>query len=210
MQWLSTTTRVLYYILYPIYWLATWIVCILHWIASPFIYVWYLLKGATTVPFRFLARFEVSSRALPHEQDLIQFQALWYFLGSAILIGILLAGCLHLVLQALVLVFGLDRKPKPQAELPIGHDAASYRAARQAKKQKELQHQQKLAAQARLIASQPLMQQAVREAREAKQGPLAAVSTSPMSPVSPGTGRPALLQETILEHTDEEDDDSVF
>ena len=37
--------------------------------------------------------------------------------------------------------------------------------------------------------------------------------TSPLSPVNPTNTfpeRPGLLQETILEHSDEEDDDSVF
>jgi hypothetical protein len=95
---------------------------------------------------------------------------------------------------------------------PTGHDAASYRAARQAKKQRELEKQEKQAMRARLIASQPLIQEVVREAREKPKlpqipQPRPASSTDPFSP---GTGRRALSREIILEHTDEDDDDSVF
>ncbi len=74
-----------------------------------------------------------------------------------------------------------------------------------------MEKQERLATQARLLASQPLLQEVVREARKL---PLAGVgTTSQLSPVSPTNtlpARPGLLQETILEHSEEDDDDSVF
>lgn len=125
-------------------------------------------------------------------------------MGSGVLIGIFLAFGIHFIFRGVVLVFDLDREPIPKPVPATGHDAASYRAARQAKKEKELDKQRKLAMHARLMASQPLLQEAVREGRHI---PHAASSSTPRSP---GTSRPTLLKETILEHTDEEDDDSVF
>ena len=138
-------------------------------------------------------------------------QPLWYFLASAVFIGLLLALVLHFTLRAFVVVFRLDKKPPPKPIPPKGHDAISYRKAREEKKRKQLDEQQRLAAQARLIASQPLLQEAVREAR--KMPPSGAAPTSPLSPISPTNtlpARPGLLQETILEHSEEDDDDSVF
>jgi hypothetical protein len=115
-----------------------------------------------------------------------------------------LAVGLHFIIRGFVLMFDLDRQPVPKPIPAKGHDAASYRAARQAKKEKELDKQRRLAMRAQLIASKPLLQEAIREARHIP--PAASSST----PISPGTSRPTLLRETILEHTDEEDDDSVF
>lgn len=54
----------LYYILYPVYWLVLCLLYILHTIASPFIYIGYLFKEASLLPFRFLAKFEVSAHRL--------------------------------------------------------------------------------------------------------------------------------------------------
>lgn len=105
-------------------------------------------------------------------------------------------------------MFRLDGSGHLKPIAARGHDAISYRKAREAKKKKQLEEQRQLATQARLIASQPLIQEVVREARKI---PLS--GAGPSSPVSPGpTGpsRSGLLQETILEHTDEDDDDSVF
>lgn len=197
-------TSTLFYLLYPIFWLLTWIFYIVYWILSPLIYLGYLLKEVILLPVRFLAKFEVSKYS-SLGSSLTSEQPLLYFLGSAVLIGAILALVIHFTLRVLVVVFDLDRKPIPKPIPPTGHSAASYREARQAKKKKELEKQQKLAAEARLIASQPLMQEAVRQARETHP------AASSASPLSPGTGRPALLQETILEHTDEEeDDDSAY
>lgn len=110
-------------------------------------------------------------------------------------------------MHAFVVVFRLDRKPQPKPIPPKGHDAVSYRKAREARKKKQLEEQEKFATQARLIASQPLIQEVVREARKM---PLSGAPLSPLSPSVPGPGRPGLLQETILEHSDEDDDDSAF
>jgi len=126
-----------------------------------------------------------------------------------VLLGVLFGIILHFALHAFVLVFDLDQKPMPKPK-PIpatGHDAVSYRAAREAKKRKNLEEQQNLAMQARLIASQPLIQEVVREARN---NPIVRPLTSPLSPNTAAASRSGLLQETILEHTDEEDEDSVF
>lgn len=103
-----------------------------------------------------------------------------------------------------VLVLDLDRKsppPKPRSIPATGHDAASYRAARAEKKQREQIKQERRAVRAKLLASQPLIQEVVREAR-----------TRPItltSPLSPNTGtaatRSGLFQDIILEQTDESD-----
>lgn len=138
-------------------------------------------------------------------------KALWYFLGSAVLVGLSLAVILHFILRAFVVVLRLDKKPPPRPIPPTGHDAISYRKAREDKKRKRMEEEERRATQARLIASQPLLQEVVREARKL---PLAGVGTtgvlSPVSPTNTLPARPGLLQETILEHSDEEDDDSVF
>lgn len=115
---------------------------------------------------------------------------------------------LHLVMRGVTSVLKLDQPKVPEETPATGHDAQSYRAARQEKKRKEVAKQQKQATQARLLASQPLLQEAVREARGHIPVPLPASSDS--NPLSPGTQRPALLRETILEHTDEEDEDFDF
>lgn len=125
----------------------------------------------------------------------------------AVLVGGFLGLILHLCMRAFTVVLKLDQKPAaPVAEdvPPRGHDLQSYRAARQKKKQEELAKQQEMATRARLTAAEPLLQGMKREARGFISIPAPASSTS--NPLSPGTQRPALLRETILEHTDEEDD----
>lgn len=148
-------------------------------------------------------------------------QALWYFLGSAVAIGLVLGLTLHLTMRIFILAFRLDRTSpsslqRTPSSKPIpatGHDAASYRKAREEKKkQAQAQEQESLAAQAKMLASQPLIQEVVREARKM---PLSTGLLSPLGPPSPSALPPSfkglgLSQETILEHTDEEDDDSVF
>jgi hypothetical protein len=134
-------------------------------------------------------------------------QPLWYFLASAVFLGLLAAVVLHLTLRAFIFVLRLDKGPVPKPIPATGHDAISYRKARDEKKRKKQEEHERRVAQARLMASQPLLQDAVRAAR---MGPL---SNSPISPLSPGAALPAnpgLLQETILEHSDEDDDESVF
>lgn len=134
-------------------------------------------------------------------------QALWYFIGTAVILGVLLGLTLHFAMRAFVVVLKLDHKPTAKSIPAKGHDAASYRKAREAKKMKQLDEQQRLSTQAQLIASQPLIQEAVREARKM---PLPGAPISPLSPNVSGANRPGLLQQTILEHSDEDDDSSVF
>ena len=193
--WVYGILTVLYYAFYPIYWLAVWLLYILYCIASPFIYIAYLIKEATLLPFRFLAQFEVRGHN-PDPNIELTFQALWYFLGTAVLIGIVLALVCHFILRLFVVVFDLDRPTPPKPIPPTGHDVASYRAARNEKKQRELEKQRAEARKARLYAAHPV----IKPPRPA----------SADSPVSPGLRRHALSRETILEHTDEEDDDSIF
>ncbi|RMZ81592.1 hypothetical protein DV737_g2519, partial [Chaetothyriales sp. CBS 132003] len=148
-------------------------------IASPFIYVGRLCTKTVLLPLRFLA----------------QFEALWYFLGVAAVTGALFAAACHLVLRTCVWLFVLDSQPA-SASAPIpatGHDAISYRAARLAKRQRELRkdlHQAKLGL---LVASLPVV----------KSPPPA----SGTSAVSPGTKMRSLTRETILEDSDEDDSD---
>lgn len=133
-------------------------------------------------------------------------QPVWYFLGSAILLGILLGLLLHFTMWACVVIFDLDRKPSPKPIPAKGHDAISYRKAREEKKQK-LEEQHRRALQARLIASQPLIQDVSRDVRTMA---LPASAGSPLSPSVSGPGRPGLLRQTILEHSEEDDSESVF
>ncbi|ETI28493.1 hypothetical protein G647_00942 [Cladophialophora carrionii CBS 160.54] len=189
----STATTILSYAFYPIVRLLALLWYILASLSSPFIYLAGVVIHIASIPWRIFAAFE----------------PLWYFLGSAVFIGLLLALILHFTLRAIVFVFRIDKQPTPKPIPPKGHDAISYRKAREEKRRRQLEEQQRLATQARLMASQPLLQEVVREARKM---PLT-TSTGPLSPVSPTNtlpARPGLLQETILEHSEEDDDDSVF
>ncbi|KIW50345.1 hypothetical protein PV05_11941 [Exophiala xenobiotica] len=189
--WLMITLVVLYYILYPVVLLfkALWYILLL--LSTPIIYIGRVVLAVSLIPWRMFTRFET----------------LWYFIGSAIFLGVLFGLILHFTMRAFVLILRLDREPPPKLIAPSGHDAVSYRKAREAKKRKQLEEQQTLATQARLMASQPLLQEAVREARKM---PLSSTPVSPISPGISGSSRPGLLQETILEHSDEDDDSSVF
>ncbi|KEF58220.1 uncharacterized protein A1O9_06146, partial [Exophiala aquamarina CBS 119918] len=195
---LTTATTVLYYVVvHPLLLLLKALWYIVAILSTPFLYIGRVLLRLSTIPWRLFTRFE----------------ALWYFLGSAILLGLLLGLLLHFTLRAFVVVCRLDRKsvpkpaPKPKSIPAKGHDALSYRKARGEKKKKaEVEEQAAIAVQARLIASQPLIQEVVREVRKM---PFSG-SAGPLSPSVPGPSRHGLLQETILEHTDEDDDDSVF
>jgi hypothetical protein len=208
----SLITTVLFYVLYPVGQILVGCWYILVSLSSPFVYIGGVIVQVALIPWRIFASFEVGPHPyFLHCQRLTARQPVWYFLGSAVLIGLALAIVLHFILRACIVVLRLDKKPPPKAIPPTGHDAISYRKAREEKKRKRLYEQERLAAQARLLASQPLLQEAVKEARKI---PLAGMgTTSPLSPVSPTNtlpARPGLLQETILEHSEEDDDDSVF
>jgi len=133
-------------------------------------------------------------------------QAIWYFLGAAVFLGVLLGVALHFTMRAFVLVFDLESTPATPKPMPEGHNAISYRAARAAKRQKQLEEQTRLATQARLLASRPLIQEVVREARN---NLVARPLSSPLGPNTTAATRSGLQQETILEQTDEEDDDDL-
>jgi hypothetical protein len=138
---------------------------------------------------------------------------LWYFLGAAVVIGVIFGLGLHYTMRVITVVLKLDRRPEPKPEPAETSetsdnqpalDARAYRAARQEKKLRELERQQQLATDARRRTAGPLIQ----EPRGRITMPQPASSAS--SPLSPGTRRQALLRETIMEHTDEEDQDSAF
>jgi hypothetical protein len=210
MSWLVTTGNVLYQIVYGIAFVLGWIIYILlyilHWVVTPVIRFAAGIKYLLLLPLDFLARFEVSlllsSKAKSFSDNILQ--TICYFVGCAILIGVILGFGLHFLLRLFSILFKLDRKPRPKPESVKGHTASSYRAARNEKKQRELERQKELALQARLVASQPLVQAVVREARRTSA---AGSNTKSKAPASPKTTRGStLMQETILEHTDEEDD----
>ena len=108
-------------------------------------------------------------------------------------------------MRVFTVILKLDQRPYPKKVPATGHDIQSYRAARQEKKQREVEGHRRLAEEARLIAAQALVQEPPK--REAPgRIRLPAPSSSARNPLSPGTRQPALLRETILEDTDEEDD----
>ncbi|KAK4938997.1 hypothetical protein LTR10_020656 [Elasticomyces elasticus] len=190
-QWLTVTIVVLYYVFYPVYLVLKVLWYIILLLSAPFIYIGRATFNLSLIPWRIFARFE----------------PIWYFVGTAIVLGVLLGLILHFAMRAFVVVLNLDHKPEQQPIPAKGHDAVSYRKAREAKKQKQVDEQQRLTTQAQLIASQPLIQEAVREARKM---PLSGAPVSPISPNVSSANRPGLLQQTILEHSDEDDDSSVF
>ncbi|KIX97011.1 uncharacterized protein Z520_07125 [Fonsecaea multimorphosa CBS 102226] len=146
---LSYTLLILSYALYPVFLLLRAIWYILASLSAPFIYMGRVVAHFSLIPWRIFAAFE----------------PVWYFLGSAVLLGLLFALALHFTMRIFVVVFRLDRSA-PQPIPARGHDAVSYRKAREAKKRKQLDEQQRLAAEARLIASQPLLQEVPREPKQ--------------------------------------------
>ena len=135
-------------------------------------------------------------------------QALWYFLSSAVVLGVVGGLIIHLSLSLLVSVLKLDRSTQLQDVPATGHDAASYRTARKEKKHREeVEERQRLEDKARLLASQPFIQEVVREAR---RQPISGPMTVPISPnTATAATRSGLFTQTILEYSDE-DSDSAF
>ena len=116
------------------------------------------------------------------------------------LIGAVAGLVVHFIMRGIVGIFDLDRKALPEDIPPTGHDAVSYRAAREEKRRKEQERKERRAARAQLLASQPWVQEVVRTARYTP------IST-PLSPSPSHAARQeGLAKDTILEHTDEEDD----
>ena len=135
-------------------------------------------------------------------------KTLIYFLAFAVAIGLVSGLVIHTVLRLTAKTFDLDRATLPRSIPATGHDAASYRAAREAKRKAQDDKEQRSAMRAKLLASQPLVQEVVREAR---RNPITGGSIS--SPKSPGPNTAAaksgLFERILFEHS-EEDEESAF
>lgn len=59
--WLWLTSTLLYYTIYPVLVVATWLFFALRLILSPFIYLAWIFKEVVLLPIRVLAQFEVSN-----------------------------------------------------------------------------------------------------------------------------------------------------
>jgi hypothetical protein len=125
------------------------------------------------------------------------------FLAFAVLLGVVAGVTIHIILKVCTVLFKLDQEPVPKDIPASGHDAASYRVARE-EKRKDKEKEERLKMRARLLASQPLIREVVREARRT---PISGPTSSPISPnTSTSVTRSGLFNQTILEHTDEEND----
>lgn len=59
--WLTIASTVLYYAIYPLLVIGTGLFYLVRFVASPFIYLAYVLKEVILLPVRFLAKFEASN-----------------------------------------------------------------------------------------------------------------------------------------------------
>lgn len=126
---------------------------------------------------------------------------MWYFIGWAIIVGLVAALVVHGIFRAFVLIFNLDRQPKPKPrDIPAkGHDVKSYRRAREKKKIQAEKEQQELEIRARALAKSPLLRDALLQMQR---------DSPEEANLSPGTrkvGSSSLIDQTILEHSAEED-----
>ena len=132
-------------------------------------------------------------------------QALWKFLGTAVLIGALFGGVLFLSSTAVFSLLGLDSSTKKAdgktslvtreqepTSLTKGHTAATYRAARQRRKTM-MQEQLQRASESRWMAAKPLLGMAIPLAGQQNEAALIGDQRSA------GRTRPDLLSTTILE-----------
>lgn len=126
---------------------------------------------------------------------------MWYFIGWAIIIGLISALVVHGIFRAFVLIFNLDRQPKPKPkDIPAkGHDVKSYRKAREEKRMREEKEQQELEARARALAKSPLLKDALLQMQ--RDSP----EEANLSPNTRKVGNSSLIDQTILEHSAEED-----
>ncbi|KPI37235.1 uncharacterized protein AB675_1438 [Cyphellophora attinorum] len=97
---LAVAGSILYYTLFPFYYIILLLVRLILILLSPVIYLGYVFKEATMIPVRVLAHFE----------------ALWYFLGAAVVIGVIFGLGLHYTMRVITVVLKLDRKPEPKHE----------------------------------------------------------------------------------------------
>lgn len=126
---------------------------------------------------------------------------MWYFVGCAILIGVVAALTLHGILRAFILVFRLNEKPTPKvSNIPArGHDINSYRKARERKKLQAEKEQKEIEATAQALATSPLLKEALKQMRRDSPDEKAG------SPGSRIRSRESLYGQTILENTEEDD-----
>ena len=202
-RWVWTVFNALYWILaYPLIILLTWLLAVLFWITSPFIYTISFLLELVLLPLRFLARFEVRrTRTIYSTIYLLtcSHQTLYIFFGVAVLLGLAAGVILHLMTRTSANLLGLD-KPLPPKDKPAkGHTAASYRASRKQKQKLELELSN--ATKARMQTLQPLQEPAQRPA-----GRQVSVARTPTMPKR----SPGLLGTTILEEVEDTDEDFDF
>jgi len=121
----------------------------------------------------------------------------WYFVGCAVLLGAALALLLHGIFRTFVLIFKLDRLPKPKDLPATGPNVKSYRKSRERKRRQAEKEMQEIDVRAKALANSPLLREALKQmSRASLDGNL--------SP-SERRQRPSLLDQTIIEHSDEED-----
>ena len=192
MRWLSTLFNVLYWVIaYPLLVLIYWAFTLLHWIASPLIYLGDFTIQAGLIPLRFLAKLEVRRVLYELSQSLIYMcQTLYIYFGVAIIVGLTTGLILHFLSRTSAHILGLDIQP-PENELKAkGHTAATYRASRE--RRKKLDKEVTNAAKARLLTLDPLLR-----------------GSTPQSPITPKR-RDGLLSTTILEEVEDSDGDFDF
>lgn len=133
------------------------------------------------------------------------YKTLIYFLSFAVAIGLISGLIIYSIIRLSTKIFDLDRAPLPRSVPAKGHDAASYRAAREAKRNAQLDKEQRKVLRTKLLASQPLIQEVVREAlRNPISGP-----TTPKSPSASSAIRSGVFDKILFEHS-EEDEESAY
>lgn len=186
---------------YPLLVIIYWILVLLCWIASPFIYLGHFIAQTGFLPIRFLAKLEVRLLLDGNCQILMYiFQTLYIFFGVAIIVGLITGLILHFLSKTSTHMLGLDIPPLEREKKARGHTAASYRASRD--QRKKLDRELTTAAKARLHVLDPL----VREALQHSPGGRASMPQSPNTP----RRRDGLLSTTILEEVEDSDGDFDF
>ncbi|KAK5939967.1 hypothetical protein PMZ80_007385 [Knufia obscura] len=130
---------------------------------------------------------------------MLWYEAVWYFVGCAVLLGAVSALLLHGIFRIVVLIFRLDREPEPKPkDVPArGHDVKSYRKTRERKREQAEKEQAEIDARAQALANSPLLKEALKQ-----------ISGDPVEDInSPNRrkSRPSLLDQPIIENSDEED-----
>ena len=138
----------------------------------------------------------------------MRIKTLIYFLAFAAAVGLFSGLAIHTIIRLATKTFDLDRAPLPRSIPATGHDAASYRAAREAKRKAQDDKEQRSAMRAKLLASQPLIQEVVREAR---RNPInGGRASSPKSPGANTATKSGLFERILFEHSEEDDEESAF